>query len=167
MYICPSPSLYPSTLPYLSLHLHSAIFSPSYPFPPLSQLCSISLILISVCKSSLNVFSSRPLFFITARPVRSSSPVQTAVRQNSGPQSSAPLAPEFSSTWLGPSRFWQSRCPTQPMFPCHWCSPGLLCNGSDTPEAARQKTRAGPDSQSGPCTLNWWVRGAGTWLDWP
>ena len=95
---------------------------------------------------------------ITARPVRSSSPVLTVARQSSWPRSSAPPAPAFSSTWLDPSPLWPFRCPKPQKFPCRWCSRRLQCSGSDRPGEARQKRRAGSDSQSVPCTLNWWVK---------
>lgn len=145
---------------------HFVRFPPYFLFPPtITALLYFPQSYLWMPEFFLSNSSSNLPSFITARLVRSSSPVQIAIRQSFGLRNSALLAPEFSWTWLGPSRSWLTRCPRLLMFPCHWCSPGLLCNGSDTPEAAQQKMHAGPDAQSGPCTLIWWARQAGMWLD--
>lgn len=142
----PPSSAFILSLLSISPHDHSFVLLPS----------SLSLY-TRVCSRS----PFHPLLFITARPVRSSSPAQTAARQSFGPRSSAPPAPEFSSTWLDPSRSWRSRCPRPPTSLCHWCSRCLRCNGSDKPGGARQKRRAGPVAQSAPCTRSWWGRDLG------
>lgn len=73
------------------VHLNPAVFPPPlfffyyHSFVLLSSFVALSLLLLS---SSL----------LTAHLVHSSSPAQTEARQSSGPQSSAPLVPEFSLT---------------------------------------------------------------------